>query len=142
MGVGIFVKKIPAVITGQEHTMACGTTEASPNVTLSDTALQGKTLFMSRCASCHVLFKNMTGPDLVGFTKREPWTDRNNVYDWIRNPAAFMQKNEYAKQLKEAYNGTMMTAFPDMTNGEIDAICSYVKEAEQLYYFEPLPANQ
>ncbi|MEQ1677439.1 MAG: cytochrome C, partial [Chitinophagaceae bacterium] len=72
-------------------------------------------------------------PGLLGFTERGPWTNRKNVYEWIRNPAAFMSKNEYTKQLKEMYNGTMMTAFPDMTNDEIDAICDYIGQSGKNY---------
>lgn len=86
---------------------------------------------MSNCASCHRLHVKMTRPSLIGFTEREPWTNRQNVYDWIRNPAAFMQKNEYARSLKEVY-GSMMTAFPHLTNQEIDAICDYLSEAAQI----------
>ena len=89
---------------------------------------------MSKCASCHNIFKDMTGPGLLGFEEREPWTDRKNVYDWIRNPAAFIVKNEYARKLKESLGGTMMTAFPNLTDGEIDGICDYIRYAEQARY--------
>jgi hypothetical protein len=33
----------------------------------------GKVLFQNKCAACHILFKDFTGPDLIGFTKRGPW---------------------------------------------------------------------
>jgi cytochrome c1 len=107
------------------------------NTELTGTAAKGKTLFMSKCASCHVLFKNMTGPGLLGFEERGPWTDRKNVYEWIRNPSAFMAKNEYARKLKESF-GTMMTGFPEMTNEEIDAICDYINQAKQFQSGMPI----
>lgn len=91
----------------------------------SAAAAKGKTLFMSRCASCHIVLKDGTGPRLIGFTERGPWTDRKNIYAWIRNPQKFMQTNEYTRELKKQYNA-MMTAFPEMTNEEIDAICEYI----------------
>jgi len=141
-GAFFLVSKMPASTSEKETLSHIDTPNQSPVFTLSDSGAKGKTLFMSRCASCHALFKDMTGPGLVGFTEREPWTNRQNVYDWIRNPAAFMQKNEYARKLREAYNGMLMTAFPNLTNGEIDAICDYVREAEQLYYLKSLPATQ
>ena len=49
------------------------------------------------------------------------------MYEWIRNPSAFMEKNEYAKDLKKRFNA-MMTGFPDLTNEEIDSICDYIKQ--------------
>jgi len=81
---------------------------------------------MSKCASCHNLFKDGTGPGLLGFEERGPWVERKNLYEWIKNPAAFIAKNEYAKQLKKVYSGMVMPAFPDITNEEIDAICEYI----------------
>ena len=101
---------------------------------LTKSAAGGKILFMAKCASCHNLFKNATGPGLFGFEERSSWNFRQNVYDWIRNPSAFMAKNEYAGKLKEIYDGTMMTAFPDLTNEEIDAICDYINQTEKIRY--------
>jgi Cytochrome c len=93
----------------------------------------GKILFMSKCTSCHAIFKNDGDMSrLLGFTEREPWNKRQNVYDFIRNPAAFMKKNEYARNLKKIY-GSMMIAFPDLTNEEIDSICDYLKYADRQH---------
>lgn len=91
----------------------------------------GQSLFRAKCASCHILFTRATGPDLIGFEDRGPWTDRKNLYEWIRNPSAFIHKNKYAKDLQESFN-TIMTAFPDITNEEIDAICEYIKLSEEF----------
>ena len=103
------------------------------SVTYDSVASWGKSLFQNKCASCHAIFKDMTGPSILGFERRGPWSDRKNLYEWIRNPAAFMVKNEYVKGLKEKY-GAMMTAFPDLSNEEIDAICNYLKISEQMQY--------
>jgi cytochrome c2 len=92
---------------------------------MPDAAVKGKTLFLGKCASCHAVFKDMTGPSLTGLTERGPWTDRKNVYAWIRNPQGFMKTDEYTRELKKRYN-SMMTAFPDLTNEEIDAIIEYI----------------
>ena len=110
------------------------------NIELTGSAAKGKALFMSKCASCHALFKDMTGPSLLGFEERGPWSERKNIYEWIRNPSAFMAKNEYARQLKEK-SGTMMIGFPEMTNEEIDAICDYIKYAEKSQYDQTIAKN-
>lgn len=103
---------------------------------LSPSAAKGKELFMSKCASCHAIFKDGTGPSIMGFEERGPWSDRKNLYEWIRNPAAFMAKNDYARGLKEQY-GTMMTAFPELTDEEIDSICDFINETMKASQSQP-----
>ena len=89
----------------------------------SETVIAGKSLFVSKCAACHGILHGE--PGLMGFEERGPWQDRNNLYEWIRNPAKFMEKDPYARRLKEQY-GSMMRAFPEIKNEEIDAIVDYI----------------
>lgn len=84
---------------------------------------------MANCGSCHILGVNSTGPSLCGFESREPWIERENVYQWIRNPQEFMKKNKYALELKETYSGRIMTTFPNLTTEEIDEIINYINTA-------------
>jgi mono/diheme cytochrome c family protein len=100
-----------------------------PGINMTEAAAKGKTLFMSKCASCHNIFKDATGPGLIGFTERGPWAERKNIYAWIRNPQKFMQTNEYTRGLQQQYNA-VMTAFPDMSNEEIDAVIEYINFAD------------
>jgi len=67
----------------------------------------------------------MVGPALAGFTERGPWSDKKQLYSWIHNPAAFMAKDPYTQGLKAQYNA-MMSAFPNLSEKEIDAISDYV----------------
>jgi len=90
---------------------------------LQISAQDGKQLFQSKCAACHGILHGE--PGLMGFEERGPWQDRNNLYEWIRNPAKFMEKDPYARRLKEQY-GSMMRAFPEIKNEEIDAIVDYI----------------
>jgi len=91
----------------------------------------GKNLFMTKCASCHAIFKDLIGPGIAGFEERGPWHDRNNLYEWIKNPAMFMQKDLYTKSLKQKYSITMQS-FPELTNQEIDVIVEYVNYVVQF----------
>jgi mono/diheme cytochrome c family protein len=91
-------------------------------------AAEGKQLFQQNCQTCHALDKNLTGPALRGFTERGPWADKQNIYDWIHNPAAFMAKDKYTQDLKAQY-GAIMQAFPQLTNPQIDAIVEYITTA-------------
>ena len=93
-------------------------------------AQDGKSLFQQNCQSCHALDKNLTGPALRGFTGRGPWGDKQNIYDWVHNPAAFMAKDPYTQGLKNQY-GVIMQAFPDLSNEAIDAIVDYIVTAPE-----------
>jgi mono/diheme cytochrome c family protein len=88
-------------------------------------AQDGKTLFQTNCASCHALNKKLTGPALAGLEERGPWADRQKLYAWIRNPAGFAKTEAYAAGLIKEY-GVLMTAFPSLTDAEIDAIVTYI----------------
>lgn len=129
------VNKIPSRISVDEPVSVCGNSGTSSS-SLCEQAIKGKALFMSKCASCHAVNKDLIGPELMRFTENEPWTVRQNVYDWIHHPALFIKKNEYTRNLKKSFGGTMMTAFPGMTNEEIDDICLFLTEGSR---FETLP---
>jgi cytochrome c2 len=95
---------------------------------LSEKAAKGKTLFMSKCAVCHHLFKIVQGPALAGVLERGPWADRKQLYEWIRNPEGFMKKSAYTQELKKIYT-IPMQPFPSITDEEIDLILAYIEEA-------------
>jgi cytochrome c1 len=67
----------------------------------------------------------MTGPSLGAALQNERWADRKRLYEWIRNPEAFMKKDTYTNELRKQY-GSMMQAFPTLTDDEIDAIVNYI----------------
>jgi mono/diheme cytochrome c family protein len=90
---------------------------------------EGRQLFEQNCRTCHELDRNLTGPALRGFTERGPWRNRRNLYSWIHNPAAFMARDRYTKDLKAQY-GVIMQAFPQLNNKQIDAIAAYVNNAQ------------
>jgi len=90
---------------------------------------EGKTLFQQSCRTCHGINKILTGPALRGFTQRGPWTNKQNIYDWIHYPAAFMSKDPYALNLKRQF-GSIMQAFPQLANEQIDAIIAYIQNEQ------------
>ncbi len=91
-------------------------------------AQDGRALFQTNCASCHNLYKNLTGPALIGFQNRGPWADRKQLYAWVHNPVAYMAKDPYTKGLK-AQMGSIMQAFPTLPEKDIDAIADYIAKA-------------
>lgn len=87
-------------------------------------------MFQQNCQSCHSLDKNLTGPALRNFTNRGPWGDKEEIYKWIKNPAAYMANDPYTKGLQQQY-GAIMSAFPQLTNEQIDAIVEYTNTAPE-----------
>lgn len=87
----------------------------------------GKALFMSNCASCHNPVKESTGPALQGIRSSLPgdgW-----VYKWVRNSASLIASgDEEAVRVYNAYAKTAMTAFPNLSDEEIDAILQYADD--------------
>ncbi len=90
---------------------------------------KGKQLFNANCAACHKLDKPMTGPMLRNVEQRldeEEGLDRQWLYAWIKNSAAVIASGDsYANKVYAEYNNTAMTAFPTLTDGDIDNILAY-----------------
>src|SRR4030095_2447405 len=66
-------------------------------------AQDGKALFSAKCASCHSVTKDLTGPALQGVTDRGPWSDKKKLHEWVHNPASFMANDPYTQALKTKY---------------------------------------
>lgn len=87
----------------------------------------GKALFQSNCASCHNPIKDATGPALQGVSGRVP--NKEWLYEWIHNSAAVIASGDaYGNSIYKEWGMTAMTAFPTLSNEEIDAIITYVED--------------
>src|SRR5882724_10049719 len=61
-------------------------------------AQDGKALFISKCASCHQVFKDATGPILGGVLNRDPYNgDITKIYHWIRNVITLVDTDPHYK---------------------------------------------
>ena len=97
--------------------------------------VKGKTLFNTNCASCHNLDRKMTGPALRNVQARleeEQGLDRDWLDKWIRNSAGMVKSGDaYANQIYNEYNGTAMTAFPQLEDQDISDILAYTAEPKK-----------
>ncbi len=90
--------------------------------------INGKSLYNTNCASCHKLDKKMTGPALRNVEARlsEEGLDRTWINAWIRNSAGVIKSGDaYAVKIYNEYNGTAMTAFPQLSDQDISDILAY-----------------
>ncbi len=93
----------------------------------SVSAQDGKALFQANCAQCHNPVKDATGPALQGVDKRVP--SKEWLHNWVHNSAKVIASGDkYANDLYVKWNKTAMTAFPNLTTEEIDAIIKYVDD--------------
>ncbi len=84
---------------------------------------KGKQLFKTNCAACHALDRKMTGPALAGVADKY---DRDWLHEWIKNSPAMIQAgDELAVKIWEENNKAAMTAFPLLSEEDVDNILAY-----------------
>jgi cytochrome c551/c552 len=78
-------------------------------------AQDGKALFNSKCASCHQLDKDATGPMLRGIIDKDPYNgDVSKIENWVRHVNTLVNTDPHYKDLKAKF-GSLMTEFADPT---------------------------
>ena len=108
---------------------------------------KGKTLFNANCAACHKLDAKMTGPALRNVEARLAETeglDRAWLTNWIHNSAGMVKSGDaYANKIFKEYNGTAMTAFPQLSDQDISDILAYTAEEPAVAATPPpVPGGQ
>jgi mono/diheme cytochrome c family protein len=88
--------------------------------------VKGKEIFNANCAACHKLDAKATGPALrgVGNKYEKAW-----LYKWIHNSSDLIKSGDAAAvKIYEEYNKVQMTAFPQLSEKDIDDIIAYTME--------------
>ena len=101
---------------------------AQDETTSAGDAVKGKSLFNQNCAACHALNKKMTGPALANVETRlaGEGLDKEWIYAWIKNSSGVIASGDaYANKIYNEYNKAAMTAFPTLSNADIDNILAY-----------------
>lgn len=93
---------------------------------------KGKALFNTNCAACHNLDRKMVGPALRNVEQRlldQEGLDREWLYSWIRNSSAVIKSGDpYAVKIYEEYNKAAMTAFPQLSDDDLNNILAYTAQ--------------
>ena len=85
----------------------------------------GKTIFTTRCTSCHNVNAQVVGPALAN-------VDQRRTVDWIVNfvhsPKTLIQKNDkQAVALYNQFNQIVMPDHPDLSADDIKSVLTYIK---------------
>src|SRR5690606_36284183 len=95
-------------------------------VDLGGDPVAGKQLFNSNCAACHQLDRKGVGPALRGVAEKY---EKDWLYSWIRNSQAMVQAGDpVAVALVDEWNQSVMQAFPQLSDTDIDNILAYTSQ--------------
>lgn len=105
---------------------------------------KGKALFVANCATCHKIERALTGPGLAHATKKlSPYAGSKGLellYTWTRNNSKVLASGDcYYNDLYEKWNKTPMSAFPDLSDAELDQLYAYI-DNESYRLGIPVPA--
>jgi len=94
--------------------------------TFAQDVAKGKELFNTNCAACHKLDAKSTGPALRGVAAKY---DKEWLYKWVKNSGELIKSGDaQAVKVFEENNKVPMTAFPQLSNEDIDNILAYTSE--------------
>lgn len=125
-----YAQEAPAATAAPAPTMAATPSkgDVAPMAASGGDAVKGKELFNANCAACHNLDRKMTGPALRGVSGRHK---KDWFYGWIKNSSALIKSGDAdAVKLWEENKPAVMTAFPQLSNGDIDNIIAYTDEVK------------
>jgi len=90
-------------------------------------AVNGKKLFNANCAACHKLDAKLLGPALLGVNEKR---SKEWLYAWIKDNAALRESGDVdAIAIYEEYNKLPMTAYPFLSDSDIEDILTYTDGA-------------
>ncbi|OQD43734.1 cytochrome C [Croceivirga radicis] len=117
------------LLFSQMITVSVVAQDAADGASVDGDPAKGKQLFNQNCAACHALDRKMTGPALANVETRlaeEEGLDKEWLYKWIKNsPGMIASGDAYANKIYNEYNKAAMTAFPTLSNEDIDNILAY-----------------
>ena len=88
----------------------------------------GKKIFKAQCAACHKLDKKLVGPALGKIEERR---ENDWLKAWIKDNAALRASGDAdAVAIFDEYKGMPMTAFPQLSDEDIDNILYYTTVGE------------
>ncbi len=99
---------------------------------------EGKKIFMTRCAACHNINKQLVGPALAGVDTRR---DINWIISFVKSSQTMINKGDKdAVALFTKFNKAPMPNHTDLTDNNIKDIITYIKaETEKATVTKKVP---
>ena len=94
------------------------------NVCAQQNIEEGKSIFTSRCSSCHNIDRRVVGPALKGVAERR---EKKWIIDFVHSSQTMVHAGDPdAVALFEKFNKTIMPDHKDLTDDQISNIIAYV----------------
>jgi len=101
--------------------------------------VKGKNIFNANCAACHKLDVKLIGPALANISDKR---SADWLKAWIKDNNALRTSGDAdAIAIYEEYNKMPMTAFPQLSDEDIDALLAYTSHADILTAKAPTVAG-
>lgn len=122
----VFLLTFSTTIYSQDEPAEEATAEEAAPADAGGDVAAGESLFKANCAACHKLDSKSVGPALRGVADL---FDRDWLHKWIRNSQALIASGDpTAVRLFEENNRAVMTAFPGLSDADIDNILAYTSQ--------------
>jgi mono/diheme cytochrome c family protein len=113
----------------QDAAPAAADAAAAPAATTGGDPVVGKELFNANCAACHKLDAKSTGPALRGISGKY---EMSWIYKWVHNSSDLIKSGDAAAvKVFEENNKAVMTAFPQLSEADIDNIIAYTSTPKE-----------
>ena len=97
------------------------------NFSEKDLATYGGRIFYNKCASCHIMGKDATGPNLQGVLSR--WDSKEHLKQWILNwDKAVRAGYPRAVEVQNFSPATMQIFEGNLNNSELDTLIKWIDE--------------
>ncbi|TCC97739.1 c-type cytochrome [Pedobacter hiemivivus] len=97
------------------------------SATQAQDVVEGRKIFKDKCASCHQLDRNSTGPAL---TPKLTELDEAFAIKWIRNWKSLVDAGDKTAIEASKFSPAEMTTFPTLTDEQIKSVIAYAKAGE------------
>jgi mono/diheme cytochrome c family protein len=97
------------------------------SATQAQDVVEGRKIFKDKCASCHQLDRNSTGPAL---TPKLNELDEAFAIKWIRNWKSLVDAGDKTAIEAAKFSPAEMTTFPTLTDEQIKSVIAYAKAGE------------
>lgn len=93
-------------------------------------AKAGEGIFKAKCASCHNMTKDVTGPALIGVLDRVP--SRDWLKSWIKDNVALRGSGDaYANKIYNQWGGAAMSQFAYFSDADLENVVEYISTYEK-----------
>lgn len=96
---------------------------------------EGKSIFTTRCTSCHSIEKNVVGPALMNVHERR---DEEWIISFVHSSQSLVRSGDTAAvNLYNAFNKVPMPDHTDLTDEQVKSILAYIKTESNALAAKP-----